>query len=984
MAAIGVITSVLGGIGNAMTSVIGGAFRVLGSTLSGILSQAFTLFTNQLKGGSKLLISFHKEGISYARSVGLGLKEAQAYTNTLISRTEVLAQKYGVTAEQIAAVQKNLSDATGRAMMLNNVEAERMVQINKLVGENTNKAFMTEIMQHMGGQLSTAQGAVSKAYATAAKRGLDAANFSAKVAQNLTMANKLSFRNGVDGITKMTALSEKLGFNLQAVDSAAKNFLDIDKAIEHSAQLQMLGGAAGVYGSNPLTMAYEANYDPEAFTERMTNMLKGLGTFDAKTGVAKVNGMNMDIARGIAQAMGISPDEAVTIAKKQAEMNYKEKAFAPARGRYSEDEWDFIMNKSQVENGKLMITDSSGQKHDVSNGLPKDLINEMRKFEGMDERALMESQAHSLTDINSKLEGIGASILAQFAQALQPLLNSIMPHMDGIGKALSNIAKPVAGWIGDMANKASSWLDKHGDKLPQIIEQKVTEIYGYIKNLYVKAKEAVEKLISMLDKLAWIGGILGGLGALGMGMNAYRRVRNMFGGRPSAAPSASPSGRPSAAPSASPSGSPSGTSTNGARSSTHGGPSSRGTAWKNFKNASGVNRFQNVRAGYQLHRESGFGRFKSFTKGVKMAGPLSKFAKVGGGIGVALSAAQGISAISDYSEKKDELQSMLDSGAISKQEYESEVKQARTVKNEGVGSAVGAGIGAALGTAIAGPIGTVVGGFLGDTVGGFIGKHWDTITEVASNAWNATVDFAKGAWDTVTNVASTVLGGIKDAVSAVWGGITSVANDVWGGVKTVVGDAWNGMKTVASDVWGGIRTVGSDVIGAVGRVANGAIETYSKAMSAIGSVAKDTISTAYNGAKTVAKDVYGGVRAVISDVTNGVSSLFRPRNDVKAKPIGEKEYIYVPKSSETYNVNGNTVTVKDFNIKIDGTIKLDAGNYIKSLDVKGLLEDHAFVSSLKTMIKDSINADINNGRVMNDVATLRGNTNPTTIWGRRR
>ena len=60
-------------------------------------------------------------------------------------------------------------------------------------------------MNHMGAQLSTVQGAVSKAYATAAKSGLNAAKFSKEVAKNLSMANKLSFRDGVNGIIRMTA-----------------------------------------------------------------------------------------------------------------------------------------------------------------------------------------------------------------------------------------------------------------------------------------------------------------------------------------------------------------------------------------------------------------------------------------------------------------------------------------------------------------------------------------------------------------------------------------------------------------------------------------------------------------------------------------------------------------------------------------------------------------------------------------------------------
>jgi hypothetical protein len=111
----------------------------------------------------------------------------------------------------------------------------------------------------MGGQLSAVQGAVSKAYATGAKSGLDAVKFSEKVAKNLSMANKLSFKNGIDGIIKMTALSEKLGFNLQSVEQAASHFMDLDKAIENAAQMQMLGGSAAANFGNPLTAAYEAN-----------------------------------------------------------------------------------------------------------------------------------------------------------------------------------------------------------------------------------------------------------------------------------------------------------------------------------------------------------------------------------------------------------------------------------------------------------------------------------------------------------------------------------------------------------------------------------------------------------------------------------------------------------------------------------------------------------------------------------------------------
>ena len=342
-------------------NLLAGIFAQLASLLMGTVGGAWNMLKGVMGDAYQAVTQYNQRSISFARQLGMNAKEAQAYTEVLVDRAKNLGKAYGIAAEQVFELQENLAASTGKALMLNNQEAERMVQINKMVGSNVANQFTSEIMNKMGGQLSAVQGAVSKAYATGAKSGLDAAKFSEKVAKNLSMANKLSFRNGINGIIKMTALSEKLGFNLQSIEQAAGNFMDLDKAIENSAHLQMLGGAAGAYGGNPLEMAYEANYDPEAFTERMTNMLGGYAQFNTKTGVADVNGMNRDFVKNIANAMGIGMEEAMTIAKKQAEVKYKEGAFGRELGRISPENRDAVLNRSYVDakTGHLMINDVS-------------------------------------------------------------------------------------------------------------------------------------------------------------------------------------------------------------------------------------------------------------------------------------------------------------------------------------------------------------------------------------------------------------------------------------------------------------------------------------------------------------------------------------------------------------------------------------------------------------------------------------------------
>ena len=109
------------------------------------------------------------------------------------------------------------------------------------------------------------------------------------------------------------------------------------------------------------------------------------------------------------------------------------------------------------------------------------------------------------------------------------------------------------------------------------------------------------------------------------------------------------------------------------------------------------------------------------------------------------------------------------------------------------------------------------------------------------------------------------------------------------------------------------------------------------------------------------------------------ASLF---NMIKAKPVGEKEYVYVPTNVNSSN-GFSEITVKDINVNINGTLKLDAGNLTKNIDINHLLNDSSFVSQLKDLIKESINNDINNGRFMNDIASMRGMPSQVGLWGRK-
>jgi hypothetical protein len=158
--------------------------------------------------------------------------------------------------------------------------------------------------------------------------------------------------------------------------------------------------------------------------------------------------------------------------------------------------------------------------------------------------------------------------------------------------------------------------------------------------------------------------------------------------------------------------------------------------------------------------------------------------------------------------------------------------------------------------------------------------------------------------------------------------------------------------------------------------ANGNVSYYN-AVNRYNSVVKSTsMNQSYN---EVQADLLKGVGNTFSSLVKP-STLLENSNDVKAKPVGEKEYIYVPSRNNAEN-GVKEINVKDINLNLNGTLKLDGGTSTKKLDINQLLNETSFISSLKDMIKQSINNDINNGRFMSDIASMRGMPSQVGLWG---
>ena len=178
-------------------------------------------------------LKYNAQAISDAKRLGIISKEgAREYTEYLMESTKQLSRNFGMSAEQAMKMQETFSKVTGKASLLTQAQMEDIAASSKLMGEETVSSAI-EMMDNMGSTSQQATELLDKNYARAVNSGLDTVKASEAFVKNMSLANKLTFKSGVDGISKMTILSQRIKLNLQEVANVADKFGSIEIGRAH-------------------------------------------------------------------------------------------------------------------------------------------------------------------------------------------------------------------------------------------------------------------------------------------------------------------------------------------------------------------------------------------------------------------------------------------------------------------------------------------------------------------------------------------------------------------------------------------------------------------------------------------------------------------------------------------------------------------------------------------------------------------------------
>ena len=184
--------------------------------------------------------------------------------------------------------------------------------------------------------------------------GLNARETVRMVNENLSNLNQYGFKNGIRGLEEMVRTSIEFRMNMQDIYTMADKVWDPDKALEMTANLQVIGGAFGDL-NDPIKMMYDATNNVEGLQNAIIGAAKSLVTFNEEEGRFQVIGANLRRGKAMAEEFGMSLQKMTNIGIAAAERTAASTALLGRGLSLSKDQQEFITNLAHMREGKMTI-----------------------------------------------------------------------------------------------------------------------------------------------------------------------------------------------------------------------------------------------------------------------------------------------------------------------------------------------------------------------------------------------------------------------------------------------------------------------------------------------------------------------------------------------------------------------------------------------------------------------------------------------------
>ena len=323
------------------------------------------------------------------------------------------------------------------------------------------------------------------------------------IRENIDKLNQYGFQKGIDGLAQMSRKAAEFRMSMGEAFKVAESVMDPDKAIELSANLQVLGGAIGDF-NDPLKLMYMATNNVEGLQDALIEAAGSLATYNSEQGRFEITGVNLRRAQAMAKELGVDYKE-LTRGAIASQERLAASSDLMARGfNMDEKDKEFLINMSRMDGGRMVI--------DVPKSLQESLGIKDTQVALTD---LSEKQAKLLKDYQQELGSMTSEEVArdQFESIIniQRDVNSMvtlarMRLTSGIrgegGLNLDNITKGLQNQLTEYTNKVQK------GESGTIIEDLKTNIQSTIDEIKATGAGAAitNQITSLQTKLNQITG----------------------------------------------------------------------------------------------------------------------------------------------------------------------------------------------------------------------------------------------------------------------------------------------------------------------------------------------------------------------------------------------------------------------------------------------------------------------------------------------
>lgn len=367
-----------------------------------------------------------------------------------ISKAQPRLLQLGISFDELSDSAARLVEQSGRFNLINQQTFERAGLVAKAyVGTLQDLVSMYPEFEKVGIGAADAQERIADAGKRSLELGLRSQTVTTDLSKNLGKLNEYGFRNGVRGLEEMVRKTIEFRMNMDNVYQIAEKVFDPDKAIELSANLQVLGGAIGDF-NDPLKLMYMATNNVEGLQDALIGAAGGLATYNAEQGRFEITGVNLRRAKAMATELGMSLGDLSKSAIAAAERASASGELLAQGLKLDNDQQRFITNLAQMKGGKMVIELQSDKLKEAFKGATEisldnldqsnaDLLLKYQdEFKKLSDNEIVRNQATSIANIEKDVNYLIATMRAQAGRTGQAIYDRTA---EAIGYDLKTLAQ---------------------------------------------------------------------------------------------------------------------------------------------------------------------------------------------------------------------------------------------------------------------------------------------------------------------------------------------------------------------------------------------------------------------------------------------------------------------------------------------------------------------------------------------------------------